>query len=681
MFFFSKEQVTQINANKSLVDITALNNTIALFKSKLDSSIWISNGTLAGTIQISDTIKYIGYGALLNGKFIFKGISPHCGKEIYITDGTSAGTKLVKDINPGTPNSQPRETTMAVLGNNVYFAAVTSGEGCELWKTDGTAANTTVVKNIITGPASGIDTTSFSLISTGSQLLFDGYTAANGNELWTSGGTSATTNLLKDINGGTPSSSPRGFFPFNSGALFTITSADGLSMQIWKTDGTASGTVLIKNNVMSPLPFGFVNNLIFSSYHIFKSRAYFLINDGVHTGDALWSTDGTDATTAHTTFIKDLGTLTGFETSLLTNAVNLSSKFIFPYSDGSTIFDLYESDGSSAGTKVFKSFPVNTQDNIPFIYLNAAPSSFFKGNFYFTASDANGNELWKSDGTNVQLVKDIYVGANDGITNPSYLFTSTYLFFAADDGTHGNELWKTDGTTTTLVKDIFSNEHNADPTLYFLNNGHVFFGAYDNNPTDSSLSDLFVVDGTFITLPVKLVDFTVSAKGNDALLQWTTLEELNTKYFTVQSSDDAQHWNNLGTVDAKGNSNEQNNYSLLDIGVMNSGNQTEYYRLISNDFDGNSSVSKIVTLRIRTLNQWSVRLLVNPIVDKLQIKFEGLKVPALLLIHDLNGREVYKTTVPPNDAIMSIPLAIQSGVYILQIRSNNETKILKFVKE
>src|SRR5690348_5307983 len=122
-FYSSKEQVTQINSNKDLIGITPLGNK-ALFESTLDSSLWVSDGTPGGTVPITDTIKYIGYGSVLNDKFIFRGISPNCGKEIFITDGTAAGTKLIKDINPGTANSQPSATTMAVLNNYVYFAAV-----------------------------------------------------------------------------------------------------------------------------------------------------------------------------------------------------------------------------------------------------------------------------------------------------------------------------------------------------------------------------------------------------------------------------------------------------------------------------------------------------------------------------------------------------------------------------
>lgn len=684
LFLVSKEQVTQINANKSLFAITPLNSTIALFESELDSSIWRSDGSVAGTIQISDTIKYIGYGGLLNGKLIFKGISPHCGKEIYITDGTSDGTKLIKDINPGTLNSQPMGTPMALLNNYVYFAAVTPALGCELWKTDGTAANTSLVKDIVAGSVSGLDTSAFTIGSTGTVLLFNANTAANGNELWSSGGTEATTNLLKDINPGATPSNPRVFFPLNNMYLFTVTSADSLTMQVWRTNGTAAGTVLIKDNIRSPyvIPPGYVPNYAFTYFHVFKNHAYFLINDSVHSGDALWTTDGTDATSTHTSFIEQLDTSSvGIGSFLLIDAINLSDKFIFPYSDGTNFFSLWQSDGTAAGTKSFKDFP-NSQKNIPLIYINGNSNPLFNGKFFFSATtDAIGNELWTSDGTNSQLLKDINVGSNDGITKqPSYLFTTSWLFFAADDGTHGNELWKTDGTTTSIVQDIFPNQHNANPMLFFVNNGKVFFSATDGNPADSSITDLFVVDGTFVALPVKLIDFTVASKGNDAVLQWTTAQELNAKDFTVQSSADALHWDNLGTVPAKGNSNEQNNYSFVDIGVMNSGNQVEYYRLISNDFDGNTSVSKIVTLKIGNSDQWNVRLLLNPVRDNLKIIITGIKNQALLSIHDLNGKEVYQK-IQNTSGIISIPVYFESGVYILQVKANNGTKTLKFVKE
>ncbi|MEO7044993.1 MAG: hypothetical protein ABI091_06765, partial [Ferruginibacter sp.] len=177
-------QVTQINSNKSLQAVTQLNNTLAIFESGIDSYLWVSDGTESGTFQISDTIKYIGSGGLLNGKYIFKGQSPNCGNELFITDGTKDGTTIVKDINPGLGNSQPRVTIMGATTDYIYFAAVTPAEGCELWRTDGTKANTTIVKDIGLSTTSGIDSTHFAIGLVGNIILFTATTPTNGNELW-----------------------------------------------------------------------------------------------------------------------------------------------------------------------------------------------------------------------------------------------------------------------------------------------------------------------------------------------------------------------------------------------------------------------------------------------------------------------------------------------------------------
>jgi hypothetical protein len=87
-------QVTQINANKSLSAQIQLNSTTAIFTSDIDESLWVTDGTLAGTFQLSDTITLTNGGELLNGKFIFSGTSTNLGAEIFITDGTLSGTKV-----------------------------------------------------------------------------------------------------------------------------------------------------------------------------------------------------------------------------------------------------------------------------------------------------------------------------------------------------------------------------------------------------------------------------------------------------------------------------------------------------------------------------------------------------------------------------------------------------------
>lgn len=687
-------QVTQINANKSLNGIAVLNSTNAILVSVIDSTLWVSDGTLAGTFQLSDTIRYNYGGALLSSKYVFAGISPNCGAEIFITDGSKAGTKIIKDIISGVPGSEP-DVTMATLNGFVYFTDSTAGEGRELWRTDGTSANTALVKDIVPGTGNSNIQNNYELFSTGTFLLLDVETATTGNELWRSDGTSANTVQLKDINAGSLSSNPSKFYLFNNHILFAATDASH-GEEIWETDGTSGGTILLKDIFPGPdsstyIPIdmgGFTLNIpVFSSFHLFNNHLFFMANDGVN-GSAVWVTDGS---TANTNLLKVIGADTTFGAFLILDAINLPGKFIFPFSNLKDRFELWQSDGTPAGTVLFKSFPVNSNSNVPLIYVNfdfntttqTLTYPLFNGNFFFSANGSEGNELWMSDGTptGTRIVKDINPGPGDAIVRGSYMYTSTGLYFAATDGINGNELWKTDGTVsgTAMVKDINPGAGNADPQLAFINNNHLFFTATDN--VDTNHTDLFVVDGIFNVLPVQLLNFTVAPSGNNALLQWSTSQELNSKDFTIQSSDDAHDWKDLGTVKAAGNSSVKNNYSFTDFGIMKSGKSIVYYRLVTTDIDGKKANSIILYLKMENNNQWDVRLLSNPVKGSVNVLLKGTTGTVQLSIFNLSGKIFFCKQIENQNGQFSIPVNLQRGVYSLVVTMNKERKVIAFIKD
>ena len=72
---------------------------------------------------------------------------------MWKTEGTAAGTVMVKDINSGSGKSNPSELT--AIGNTLYFRANDGNNGRELWKSDGTAAGTVMVKDIYGGNYEG----------------------------------------------------------------------------------------------------------------------------------------------------------------------------------------------------------------------------------------------------------------------------------------------------------------------------------------------------------------------------------------------------------------------------------------------------------------------------------------------------------------------------------------------
>jgi len=689
-------QVTQINSNRSLGWTFPLNQTKSIYVSSTDQTIWVTDGTLAGTIPLSDTIKAEQSNGsstgLYNGKYIFSGGTAASGTELYITDGTPGGTRLLSDINPGAASSSPDD--FVLLNGFLYFTADNPTYGRELWRTDGTL--TTLVKDIVPGIVGSNVETGYDLFSTGTYLLFKANTPSSGIELWRSDGTDAGTVLLKDINNNTASSDIGIFSQFNNLVLFAAN--DGINgIEIWKTDGTASGTTILKD--INPGPTGSVQTSDIISPLIFNNHAFFMANDGTH-GNEIWVTDGTDAGTSLLMDIEPGPASSANALSVLSSVI-AGNKFIFTsYNSTFTRNQLWESDGTPAGTKLFKDFFFDITDlHFPFIFtpltintqtpIPTLGQSLFQGNkfFFMETTAAEGSELWVSDGVDgtaahTHIVKDIFpgTGSNDfGL----YLYTSTTFFFPATDGINGVELWKTDGTDagTSMVADINPGADSSNPelTLFFVVNGKVLFGA--NNGDSPTETDLYALDGTFTTLPIKLLDFTVTPKSADAVLNWRTSQEINSKNYTIQRSFDGRNFEPVGTVAASGTAATGKAYSFIDPGVINSGKSIIYYRLLSTDINGVSTFSPVITLKLNGTGKWNVRLLGNPVSDNIKVVLSGITENVRLSVVDIYGKKLYSGVLPAINGQISIPAAsLARGSYTLITETLNERKVIQFVK-
>lgn len=683
-------QVRQIVANKGLESSGGIpfNNNKIMLVSKLDSTAWVTDGTSVGSFQLSSSIKYDGNSSgLLNGKVIFSGSTPSTGQELFISDGTVVGTGLLKDINPGSDSSSANN--FVLMNGILYFTAFTAAEGRELWRTDGTPNGTTLVKDVVPGRSSSDTTSNYHLFSTGSYLLLSAPTPSSGMELWGSDGTNNGTKLLKDINPGASSSNPANFSRYNNIVLFTATDlAHG--NEIWKTDGTSNGTMLLKDiypGVKSSV--SFLESLGLS---VFNGRFYFAANDSTH-GSELWSTDGT---TQNTAMVKDIepGPMSGVP--FFYSPLPVGNKMIFSASTTTNGFELWQTDGTEAGTQLFKDIlpgPRSSYASIlpPYLFdLNAQTVYYglFQGNkFFFEADDSlHGRELWISDGTpgGTMMTKDIYPGTGTSEIS-SYLYTSSALYFGANDSTYGKELWKSDGTSagTSMVADINPTVQNSVPAgsnpsfLFFIVNQKVIFDASDG---EGAGNDLYVLDGNFSSLPLKLGDFTVTPKNRDALLQWFTLSEENTRDFTIQRSDDGSHFYNIGSVDAEGTSSFTKTYYFTDGGIIISGKDIVYYRLISADVDGKKEISKVVSLKLNT-SQWAAKLISNPVHSNLDIIFTGSAANVKVSIIDITGKTLSSSITPANGHITLPSSQLRSGTYFLTAEKNNDRRVIKFIKQ
>jgi ELWxxDGT repeat protein len=404
-------------------------------------------------------------GVVIGSTYFFPANDGTNGTELWKSDGTEAGTVMVKNIRAGASGSSPSKLT--VVGDILFFSAYDSVNGGELWKSDGTEAGTVMVKDIRTGVDEDDDPLSASpddLIAFGSSLYFAADDGTNGEELWKSNGTEAGTVMVKDILTGPSGSSPDNMMVAGGTLFFTAT--DGTNGdELWKSNGTEAGTVMVKDIVTGP-DGGDPTKLT-----AVGSNLYFSANDtgAGGSGRELWKSDGS---TEGTFLVKDIDTSGDGSPSDLTA---VGSTLFFAAYDVTNGWELWKSDGTSDTTVRVKDIRPGTLGSNPY-YFKA-----FEGKLYFVAADAlHSDELWTSDGTvgGTNMVKDINVSV-DSYPESLTVFAGD-LYFTADDGVSGVELWKSDGTTSGTVSVGDINVTGASSPSFLAASAATLFFRADN---------------------------------------------------------------------------------------------------------------------------------------------------------------------------------------------------------
>ncbi len=418
-------------------------NNLYFFNQKpasLDDILYVYDGThVTELVTIPYTFFYPYKGLSLdNGSILFLNTSTDSGLELWITDGTVAGTRLVKDINSGKGNVSGQFAGLNGFSfkEKAYFMA-NDGNGPEVWVSDGTEAGTGILKDEVTTGNSN-QYVALPYAKNDNYFIYQG---ANFN-VYASDGTTAGTQSI-----GTYENAPINFYTEGltmgaqtSGYMY-FTAKDG-STRLYKTDGTQSNTTVVTDQI---------NASLLTYITEYNGSLYGLYSNPTTSKVDLLSISSSGISTIKTFSDANLSTTT---TSSFGRISVADGKMYFRGVDGSAGIEYWESDGTTEGTKMLNDFTgFGTADG-------AKPHNIvFDDTFVFSAEDASsggvGIELWAAKGSlTTGLSEQVNAASFSLYPNPS---SGSIQISTSDNTTKVITIYNSSGAK--VLEETSSDEH------------------------------------------------------------------------------------------------------------------------------------------------------------------------------------------------------------------------------
>lgn len=429
---------------------------------------------------------------VLGGVAYFAASTVAHGRELWTTDGTQAGTRLFADLNPGAASSNIHEigaTPSGIVPSKILVSATPSGGTPTLWAIDAgyvRRLGSFRVARFYPHPNSAI------------RVMFSGEhlgASPTGFELFETDGQSGV-NLVKDIRPGPGSSEPvpLGYLP--NGLVMKADDGTGVGPDLWITDGTSSGTVMIwdfSGGILrggsAVVHFNGVPEVIFTG------------NDIYGIGAEPWLTDGTPGGTRP---LIDLNPQSSsrYPENYVDLGPGFGNQVVFAADDGIHEVEPWISDGSVAGTRLLAD--LDKAANGPGTRSSDPGATFrFGGTLRFDADDGlAGRELWSTNGSASGTSLDLEMRPGPLGSAPAELVAmGDRTFFTADDLNGNRKLWMRvrNGAPTVVTS---QNHVFSDPTDLTVVNEVLYFVATNT----ANGTELWRSNGTpNLTFPVDIV--------------------------------------------------------------------------------------------------------------------------------------------------------------------------------
>ena len=304
------------------------------------------------------------------------------------------------------------------------------------------------------------------------RLYFTAQDTFGNEELWSTDGTQGGTVLVKDINPN-GSSSIGNMVKVGNRLLFMAADNNNFDFDLWSTDGTSSGTVKVTElNQLSNSSLNPQNISVMGSRLLFCTQTQLMITNG--------TTAGTDSLLAITTYSQGFG------------YCDLNSKvyFLLPNMNNGQ-FEIWRTDGTIMGTERV----INPSSAMNITSINSMLS--FDGKIYLDAAiSGQGNDLFSFDGNiNGQIQKISLVQGGNSYPGNLTLYDNAF-YFTASNLTSANvyRITVSNPTPESLIQNAsfswINNVTFANNSIYFLGESQQQIHRVDLNSLNHTITQL-----------------------------------------------------------------------------------------------------------------------------------------------------------------------------------------------
>jgi hypothetical protein len=188
-----------------------------------------------------------------------------------------------------------------------------------------------------------------------------------------------------------------------------------------------------------------------------------------------------------------------------------------------------------------------------------------------------------------------------------------------------------------------------------------------------------IINYSVAVLPLKLQSFSAHLQQADVILRWVTSQERHTSHFEIERSTDGKRFIKIAEVGASENSNSAKAYSYLDLRPAA---KVNHYRLKMVDIDGKSTYSKIVVVRLESVDG-KIQVFPNPAISSMHLQ-TALKGSLQINIYDTKGSLVKSLAAKNSNNVISLPIDVSGlnrGIYYLKVQSEDGMQTASFVKK